>query len=610
MLSNNNTKMHSSYSLMTTSDTYICDSKDETLLTITSNLIHRSSQPNIHLPNIVIFIITFNQLNFCQCQKRLSIDSSLLSYSFLVGLINRLFNLHSNFLIKTKHNFVITDDFELDGCIMNHVNESIVELTVDRHDKHHRRANETNANDNYELIETENDCVIATIKSITFRPETLFKKATSWLHSSTNTTANKCLTKKEFLQMLDHSNGRLLNIHTFRQRIYDSGCEESIRSTVWYYLFRIFNETMTNEDKNQYQIKVREQYDAMKQTWQNKNESEIIILENLIQKDVTRTDSTVKFFDNKKNLSRQKLLNILMNYCIYHPEPGYVQGMTDMVAPILYVINDEPLAYACFCALMHYMSPLFHPDGIAMNRRLDLLRKTIRAIDIELWHKIEQCDIGNLMFAYRWLLLDCKREFPFKDISRVFETLWASLPIDRFEFTNVDDFSSLPIVTRRRLSTISSVTNTILSSGSNSLTPEDIIPSEHSSIDAHDSDYREEHSSSAFDLTTSYSKQEKMTIKSSIPLERWLTNFSSIDNDNDFSDMFTIFLCMAILEQNRSSIMHISTSNVDNDDQIGCYFARLARKNDAQQALQLARHYHRQYVLFQMRMKQLLLIAN
>jgi hypothetical protein len=29
-----------------------------------------------------------------------------------------------------------------------------------------------------------------------------------------------------------------------------------------------------------------------------------------------------------------------------------------------------------------------------MTRRLDLLRKTIRAIDIDLWTKIEECDIG------------------------------------------------------------------------------------------------------------------------------------------------------------------------------------------------------------------------
>ena len=65
-----------------------------------------------------------------------------------------------------------------------------------------------------------------------------------------------------------------------------------------------------------------------------------------------------------------------------------------MAAPILYVIRDEALTYACFCALMRHMSPIFHSNGIAMNRRLNLLRKAIGAIDIDLWTKIETCDIG------------------------------------------------------------------------------------------------------------------------------------------------------------------------------------------------------------------------
>lgn len=64
----------------------------------------------------------------------------------------------------------------------------------------------------------------------------------------------------------------------------------------------------------------------MKQAWRSKQETEITALEILIQKDVTRTDSSVKFFDNKRNLSQAQLLDILMTYCIYHPEPGYAQG--------------------------------------------------------------------------------------------------------------------------------------------------------------------------------------------------------------------------------------------------------------------------------------------
>ncbi|CAF0933599.1 unnamed protein product [Adineta steineri] len=245
---------------------------------------------------------------------------------------------------------------------------------------------------------------------------------------------------------------------------------------------------------------------------------------------------------------------------------------------------------------------------------LNLLRKTIQAIDIELWNKIEQCDISNLMFAYRWLLLDCKREFPFKDICSVFETLWASLPLDRFELNNntysdVDDLCPSSICSYRHISMISSITNTILSSHSYSSIAEE-NQSEHSSIDGGDSGYRDEQISTIGDLNINYSQQDNITITSCIPLEKWLTKFSNIDNEYDYSDMFTIFLCIALLEQNRSSIMQVSTINIDNDDCIGYYFTRLVRQNDAKQALKLARNYHKQYVVFQMRIKQLLMSNN
>lgn len=36
----------------------------------------------------------------------------------------------------------------------------------------------------------------------------------------------------------------------------------------------------------------------------------------------------------------------------------------------------------------------------------------------------------NLYFTYRWLLLECKREFPFNDALRILEVMWATLPID------------------------------------------------------------------------------------------------------------------------------------------------------------------------------------
>ena len=60
--------------------------------------------------------------------------------------------------------------------------------------------------------------------------------------------------------MLDPNTGRLLDEPAFRQRIFDSGCEESIRKIVWCYLLRVFNESMSNEEKNEYALKARERY--------------------------------------------------------------------------------------------------------------------------------------------------------------------------------------------------------------------------------------------------------------------------------------------------------------------------------------------------------------
>ncbi|CAF3455582.1 unnamed protein product [Rotaria socialis] len=648
-----NASQTSTSSALLKGDSCQCNSIDEVVTTYSSKLPSRQLVQDIRLPNIVVFYISINNFNQYESRKKFSVDIQLVSYSFLIRLVNRTFNLQSNFTLIAKEasafmcNIPVTNDFDVDGCIMNALEEnddatkqqSSVEFIVYVYPRAKRQiqsdtddwcildetgTNSNDKDDNFEVIEIQNDSILVTIKPKDNRQESFLQKATGWLHGSANATSNSCLTKKEFYQMLDPVTGRLLDEQAFRQKIFDNGCDESIRKIVWCYLLRVFNESMTNDDKKEYTVKATERYNEMKTAWQNRyklNDSEIIALENLIQKDVQRTDRAVKFFDDKENSSGQKLFQILMTYSVYHPEPGYVQGMNDMAAPILYVIPDESLAYACFCAIMRHMTSIFHPNGIGMNRRLDLLRKTIRAIDLELWTKIEQCDIGNLMFTFRWLLLDCKREFPFKDTFRVFETIWASLPVDRFELNNDntlsdrDDLCPSMLCNQHRDSMLSSISNTILSSRSSSPTLEDA----QSSLDGCDSGYRDEQIPGLSDFNSRSQKYENSTCLTSkstlstatcVPLGKWLIHFSSVDDENHFSDMFTIFLCVALLEQNRSSILQISPSNGDSDDFIGSYFTRLVRQHDARHALQLARNYHRQYVLFQMRIKQLLLTDN
>lgn len=116
-----------------------------------------------------------------------------------------------------------------------------------------------------------------------------------------------------------------------------------------------------------------------------------------------------------------------MTYSVYHPSPGYSQGMTDMLTPIVYIFVDESMSYFAFCSLMNrYMSTLFDRDQVEINRRLYLFDLILQSIDNDLWKNIYSSE-ENSLFVYRWLLLDCKREFrSFDQISRALELIWIS----------------------------------------------------------------------------------------------------------------------------------------------------------------------------------------
>lgn len=52
-----------------------------------------------------------------------------------------------------------------------------------------------------------------------------------------------------------------------------------------------------------------------------------------------------------------------------------LQGMSDLLSPILYVIGDESEAFWCFASLMERMAPNFHRDQNGMHSQLLALSK-------------------------------------------------------------------------------------------------------------------------------------------------------------------------------------------------------------------------------------------
>eukprot|EP00058_Branchiostoma_floridae_P026377 XP_002611868.1 hypothetical protein BRAFLDRAFT_123347 [Branchiostoma floridae] len=145
-----------------------------------------------------------------------------------------------------------------------------------------------------------------------------------------------------------------------------------------------------------------------------------------IDKDVARCDRNYPYFTT---INLEKLRNIMCTYVWEHMEVGYVQGMCDLAAPLLVILDDEAKTYSCFCQLMKRMSQNF-PHGGAMDTHFANMRSLIQILDSEMFELMHQNgDYTHFYFCYRWFLLDFKRELLYEDVFSVWETIWTARPL-------------------------------------------------------------------------------------------------------------------------------------------------------------------------------------
>uniref|UniRef100_A0AAF5PQI8 Rab-GAP TBC domain-containing protein n=3 Tax=Wuchereria bancrofti TaxID=6293 RepID=A0AAF5PQI8_WUCBA len=143
-----------------------------------------------------------------------------------------------------------------------------------------------------------------------------------------------------------------------------------------------------------------------------------------IEKDVERCDRSSAYFAKKENL--QKLKTVMCTYVWRNLNEGYTQGMCDLAAPLLVILDDEPLVLACFDRLMLRMKQNF-PQRTGMDDNLAYMNSLLQVMDPEFLEYItENGDAIHLSFTYRWFLLDFKREFTYPQVFRIWEVIWAA----------------------------------------------------------------------------------------------------------------------------------------------------------------------------------------
>uniref|UniRef100_A0A8D2LS15 Small G protein signaling modulator 2 n=1 Tax=Varanus komodoensis TaxID=61221 RepID=A0A8D2LS15_VARKO len=150
-----------------------------------------------------------------------------------------------------------------------------------------------------------------------------------------------------------------------------------------------------------------------------------------IDKDVQRCDRNYWYFTTE-NL--EKLRNVMCSYVWEHLDVGYIQGMCDLLAPLMVVLDTDELAYSCFTQLMKRMSQNF-PNGGAMDIHFANMRSLIQILDSELFELMHQNgDYTHFYFCYRWFLLDFKRELLYEDVFTVWEVTWAAKHVSSEHF--------------------------------------------------------------------------------------------------------------------------------------------------------------------------------
>lgn len=258
--------------------------------------------------------------------------------------------------------------------------------------------------------------------------------------SSTTQAQRLPLSDNEFRYYCD-SVGQIIHSVELRKVIFSGGIDPSLRRVVWKHILNVYPPRLTGKERMDYIKRKSAEYYTLREVWRtavmeqgSAVSGELAYVTSMVRKDVLRTDRHHSFYSgNDDNQNIGALFNVLTTYALNHPSVSYCQGMSDMASPLLVTMCDEAQAYICFCGLMSRLKFNFMIDGIAMTKKFSHLSEALQFYDIEFYNYLKHQQADDLLFCYRWLLLEMKREFAFEDSLRMLEIMWASLPIDQPE---------------------------------------------------------------------------------------------------------------------------------------------------------------------------------
>ncbi|NXV05366.1 TBC25 protein, partial [Cettia cetti] len=146
--------------------------------------------------------------------------------------------------------------------------------------------------------------------------------------------------------------GRLLRPQELRLHVFHGGVEPGLRKVVWRYLLNVFPAGLTGQERLSHLRLKAAEYSSLKVSLAARAApAELSQVAAAVRKDVVRTDRAHPYFGGPEegHPHLAALQALLTTFALGHPRLSYCQGMSDVAAPLLAVLDDEAQAYLCFC---------------------------------------------------------------------------------------------------------------------------------------------------------------------------------------------------------------------------------------------------------------------
>ncbi|KAL3468450.1 rab-GTPase-TBC domain-containing protein [Aspergillus heterothallicus] len=196
--------------------------------------------------------------------------------------------------------------------------------------------------------------------------------------------------------------------------------------------------------------------------WQTLREDEQMRVD--ISQDVDRCLQENFFF--REPATKAKMIDILFIYAKLNPDLGYRQGMHELLAPVLWVVDRDAIeprsfkgfiptegddemmvhlldpeyvehdAFSLFCSVMQNTRSYYeHNRHRSVNGQADAIPIVLQcehihndllvATDLQLADHLQALEILPQIFLTRWMRLLFGREFPFQDMLMIWDLLFA-----------------------------------------------------------------------------------------------------------------------------------------------------------------------------------------